>query len=634
MKNIFFSLCFIFAVATGAAQVAGDTVACDAGCVYEMEKIEAKTFYFVDSSLNASIANIETQQFSPLTSFKERNSIPNKLVTAPLWLSFVVTNSADKTTNDWFYPGYLYNKIEVYKKNKTGKLSLVFNDASSGFIPIRLLPAETCTYFIKLKMFKLKYNRVRATMVNNDYLKTYKYNLDAPYNDTNNGMKLVSGMLLLMVMFTLVNTIISRRAEFFYNFLYSLLMFLLIFLNAFLVRSSGWFGGFFSAWLDLLILVAATIAYIQFVIIFLETGIKNAWLNKFLKFEKLTIVVLMAVYTYLHFFTNTFTPQEILENVMKVFMLAAAIIYIIVALKQKNKLVNYLVAGTAIQIVFYILSFIILLISGKTTGLLTSASFYFCLGIIASVIFYIMGLTYKGRQDFIEKIQERQVMKMEMEKKEFEKQLELINARQNERNRISADMHDDLGSGMTTIRLYSEIALNKMGDTKIPEVEKISNSANDLLTKMNAIIWSMSSSNDSFSNMAAYIRSYAIGYCEDNNIVCEIKLPKTIPDLVVSGEIRRNVFLVVKEALHNIVKHSGAAKVMLTLTQEENKMIFTIHDNGKGIDLSKPRAFGNGLRNMKKRMEDLGIGFTLENKEGTLITMKYDLSQSLNTPAD
>lgn len=633
MKYIFLLLFFILAANCITAQVAGDSTVCDAGCIFTIEKTDAKTFYFIDNNTNANPENIQQQHFSPLSSFSERNKIPNKLVTKTIWLSFACNNSLDKNADVFFYPGYLFNSIALYKKNKQGNLDMVFNDASSGFIPIQLHAKELNIYFIKLKMFKLKYNRIRAVLINKDYLNEYKYNLDAPYNETNNGMKLVSGMLLLMVMFTLVNFIISRRAEFFYNFLYSVLMFFLIFLNAFLVRSSGWIGGFFSAWLDLLLLIAATLAYIQFVIIFLSTTIQNNWLNKFLRFEKITIVILMAVYTYLHFFTNTFNPQEILENVMKIFMLIAAIIYIIAALQEKNKLVNYLVAGTAIQIVFYILSFVILLIAGTQTNLFTSASFYFCIGIIASVVFYIMGLTYKTRQEFIEKINERQAMKLEMEKKEFEKQLEVINARQNERNRISADMHDDLGSGMTTIRLYSEIALNKMGENKIPEVEKISNSANDLLNKMNAIIWSMSSSNDTFSNMAAYIRSYTIGYCEDNNIVCEIELPKTIPDLVVSGEIRRNVFLVVKEALHNIVKHSGAGKVLLTLLEKDNKMVFTIHDNGKGIDLSKPRAFGNGLRNMKKRMEDLGIEFMIENKEGTLITMKYDLEKGF-TPVE
>ena len=70
-------------------------------------------------------------------------------------------------------------------------------------------------------------------------------------------------------------------------------------------------------------------------------------------------------------------------------------------------------------------------------------------------------------------------------------------------------MHDDLGAGVTAIRLFSELAKRRLGNETIPEIEKISSSANELLNNMNAIIWTMSSSNDSFGNMVAYIRSYA-----------------------------------------------------------------------------------------------------------------------------
>jgi len=174
---------------------------------------------------------------------------------------------------------------------------------------------------------------------------------------------------------------------------------------------------------------------------------------------------------------------------------------------------------------------------------------------------------------------------------------------------------------MTTIRLYSELAKSRIGDTPIPEIEKISSSANELLNKMNAIIWSMSSSNDSLGNMIAYIRSYSLEYFEDTGVNCRITIPENLPNIVVSGEIRRNVFLVVKEALNNVLKHSGASEVTITLERVADGLKLFIHDNGKGIDFEKLRQFGNGLKNMKKRMDDISIIFTIENNNGTLITL-------------
>jgi signal transduction histidine kinase len=197
----------------------------------------------------------------------------------------------------------------------------------------------------------------------------------------------------------------------------------------------------------------------------------------------------------------------------------------------------------------------------------------------------------------------------------------VIKAQQEERNRISADMHDDLGAGMTTIRLFSELAKAKMGNNIMPEIEKISASADELLNKMNAIIWSMSSSNDSLGNMVAYIRSYALEYFDNTGIDCKITIPDRLPELEVSGEIRRNVFLVVKETLNNIVKHSGANEVKIILQKEPEGFSLLIHDNGRGIDLEKLRKFGNGLKNMKKRMEDVGIEFSIENNNGTTVRL-------------
>src|SRR5437868_14579805 len=84
---------------------------------------------------------------------------------------------------------------------------------------------------------------------------------------------------------------------------------------------------------------------------------------------------------------------------------------------------------------------------------------------------------------------------------------------------------------------------------------------------MNAIIWSMSSSNDSLGNLTAYIRSYALEYFEGTGVDCRITIPEDLPNIEVIGEIRRNVFLVVKEALNNILKHAKATKVTLSLVR-------------------------------------------------------------------
>ena len=162
----------------------------------------------------------------------------------------------------------------------------------------------------------------------------------------------------------------------------------------------------------------------------------------------------------------------------------------------------------------------------------------------------------------------------------------------------------------------SEIVKTKMKESTLPEIEKISHSANELLSKMNTIIWTMVSSNDTAESLIAYIRAYAVEFFESTSIECRFNLPAYIPPAEMSGEKIRNVFLSVKEALNNVLKHSQASEVVITVTVTDRLMI-EIADNGVGIDMDKIRKFGNGLHNMKKRIDSISGTFRIENHQGT-----------------
>ena len=153
------------------------------------------------------------------------------------------------------------------------------------------------------------------------------------------------------------------------------------------------------------------------------------------------------------------------------------------------------------------------------------------------------------------------------------------------------------------------------------EIDRISSSANEVLNKMNAIIWSMNSGNDTVDNLVSYIRSYAYEYFENTPIECKVISPEHISDKELVGDKRRNIFLCVKESLNNALKHSQASE--LTITMETNGCLkIIIHDNGRGIDLENIRQFGNGLKNITRRMESIGGTFTIANNNGTVTTLE------------
>ena len=115
-------------------------------------------------------------------------------------------------------------------------------------------------------------------------------------------------------------------------------------------------------------------------------------------------------------------------------------------------------------------------------------------------------------------------------KKELEKNLAILQSKQEERTRISADLHDDLGAGLTSIRLYSELAKER-GLQNSPEITKISSLSNQLINRMNAIIWTMDQTNDSLVNLLCYLRKTVIEYLENTGIDLNINNPGEVPNL-------------------------------------------------------------------------------------------------------
>jgi signal transduction histidine kinase len=190
-------------------------------------------------------------------------------------------------------------------------------------------------------------------------------------------------------------------------------------------------------------------------------------------------------------------------------------------------------------------------------------------------------------------------------------------------------MHDDLGSGLSKIALLSEVL--KQQSTDQPSrisLEKISTSAKEALETIGEIVWSLNPKNDTLENLTSYLRKYTVEYFEPTGINCKVKLPDKIPPMVLTGIQRRNVFLSVKEALHNIVKHSEARNARLTFMNEPEFFQIKIEDDGKGFDVAGKSSWGNGLNNMKKRVEDNGGNFELENKIGTTLRITFPVKDN------
>ncbi|MCC6724758.1 MAG: hypothetical protein IT258_09625 [Saprospiraceae bacterium] len=194
-------------------------------------------------------------------------------------------------------------------------------------------------------------------------------------------------------------------------------------------------------------------------------------------------------------------------------------------------------------------------------------------------------------------------------------------ALQKERNRIAGEMHDDLGGGLTSIRVLVErLQMKNLDAESLQVIEKVANHAQSLVRQMNEIIWAMNSNFDKLDTMVSYIRQYAVEFLDTNDIRCKVHRPEAFPDITVTGEMRRNIYLAVKESIHNVVKHSGADRVTLNFELKGDDLIVKVQDNGKGLPDDMVKLFGNGLTSMKQRLESMGGSFTIQSHEGVLLT--------------
>ena len=209
-----------------------------------------------------------------------------------------------------------------------------------------------------------------------------------------------------------------------------------------------------------------------------------------------------------------------------------------------------------------------------------------------------------------------------------------------ERMRIARDMHDEIGSKLTKLSFLSEHARmdTNSGGPLAGKLEAIAGTSRDLLQTMDEIVWVVNPRNDTLENLAAYLSHYASEYFQNTRVECDMRLPRAIPDHPLSSEARHNLFLAFEEALNNVLKHSDASKVKIEMSISPEFEI-KITDDGRGFDLpengtgqadSHNGRGGNGLKNMRQRLEDIGGECRIRSQPGagTTVTLRIELNHT------
>lgn len=242
-------------------------------------------------------------------------------------------------------------------------------------------------------------------------------------------------------------------------------------------------------------------------------------------------------------------------------------------------------------------------------NLLFSTSTCVSIGVVVDVVFITLGLAYQFQ---LYKKEKEKILIDYLEQQKAINQ-KILETQESERLRISQEMHDDIGLGLTHITLLSESA--KQGKNTLEDVGNIAGLARKLVSSLGEIVWSLQPQNNTTDELFNYLRESLHQILEQTSVNYTINFLNEFEVKNIDGKICRNVVLICKETVNNAIKYSGATTIIVEGICKNNTLEFIIKDNGCGFD--KTKLFkGNGLKNIDKRTADMNAQLAIESAKG------------------
>jgi two-component sensor histidine kinase len=192
------------------------------------------------------------------------------------------------------------------------------------------------------------------------------------------------------------------------------------------------------------------------------------------------------------------------------------------------------------------------------------------------------------------------------------------------RTRLATDLHDDVGATLSAISMYSD-ALQKQVDKPqlVNLLEKIGDDSREMVRTMSDLVWAINPDNDGGDKLVQRMENFAIDLCTSKEVMLQFESDPKVPAHTIGIETRRNIFLIFKEAINNVLKYADCTQLRVKIEMEGNHLLLSIADNGRGFDATQTFS-GNGLKNMKTRAAEMKGSLSIESKPamGSIVRLK------------
>ncbi len=193
-----------------------------------------------------------------------------------------------------------------------------------------------------------------------------------------------------------------------------------------------------------------------------------------------------------------------------------------------------------------------------------------------------------------------------------------------ERTRIALDLHDNLGGGLTQLVLWGETSRQTLPhDSAASEaLGRLCDQSRELMLGMNETVWLIDSQRDTVADFVSYVARFTEIFFQGSSIRCRFDIEQDLPPFSCDIGIRRNLFLAIKESINNVLRHSGASLVELSIRRQRNELVVVVSDDGHGFD-SSAVSKGNGLHSMETRAAEAGGRLSVHSRPGQGCTLQF-----------
>ena len=538
-----------------------------------------------------------------------------------VWLAD--TGSAGRATSS---PSLHYTAAGYLRPTPPGSTYL---QRQSRTIALRLAPHSGGRIFVRIRQLTDEYAFTGLELYDAAALNAGFASTLAEDNASLIIQMLFQGFLACALLYVLFQWVIIRRKEYLYYLLYMSLISLY-----FLSRQESLFGVdlLFSRWPLLKVYFGKTLlilpyyVYLRFVRSFLEIPRDYPTLNRWVRLTERFLLAYAGFDLLLMFITFNRGIQTTIYTVVFIAVFVLTVGFMLYLYRHREPLIYFIISGSLLVATGHISGLIFsYLIYSRHLDLGIPDIFVFPqAGIVLEVLCFTAGLSYKSRKTEQEKIAGQEKLIEQLKANEL-----LQNRMQHIRNKIAQDLHDDIGSTLSSISILSDLAMRGSSSSQTMEtMNEIKDSSMLLMERMDDIVWSINPRNDSLDTLLMRVRHFATTLFEAKSIDYTIDIQKNLSEVRLPMDYRQHIYLILKEAINNLVKYAQATEAFIEVHFDDRSLHLGVRDNGRGFVAADP-AVGNGISGMYRRASLMNAKVVIVSTpgEGTAISLQVDLEQ-------